>query len=132
MIIIEEDNAPDTYVKESTIEGYGLFASKDFNEGELIVDYTLFSDSWYEMKYIDLNQEQIRKKWYVMIDSEICITSDKFSKFSYMNHSRNANCDWKIQDRKIFANRNIKKGEELFIDYRLEPRPNREKFPDWI
>ena len=53
-IIIEEDNAPDTYVKESSIEGYGLFASKDFKRGELIIDYNLFPENWYQMKYVDL------------------------------------------------------------------------------
>jgi len=130
--IIEEDNAPDTYVKESSIEGYGLFASKDFNIGDLIIDYWMFPENWYEMKYVDLNEEQIRKNWYVMIDSENCITSDKFSKFSYINHSRKPNCTWDIENKKIFANQYIKKDEELFIDYRLEPIPNREKFPDWI
>lgn len=123
MIIIEEDNAPDTYVKESTIEGYGLFASKDFNEGELIVDYTLFPESWYQIKYENLNEEQIRKNWYVMLDSETCITSDKFSKFSYINHSRDANCFWDIENKKIFANKNIKKAKNflLIIDWNLDP-----------
>jgi SET domain-containing protein len=73
MIIIEEDNALDAYVKESSIEGYGLFASKDFKKGELIVDYNLFPENWYKMKYVDLSEEQIRKNWYVMIDNENCI-----------------------------------------------------------
>lgn len=132
MIIIEEDNAPDTYVKQSTIEGYGLFASKDFKKDELIIDYWLFPENWYQIKYEDLNEEQIRKNWYVMLNPETCITSDKFSKFSYINHSRDANCFWDIENKKIFANKNIKKDEELFIDYRLEPRPNTVKFPDWI
>jgi SET domain-containing protein len=132
MIIIEEDNALDAYVKESSIEGYGLFASKDFKKGELIVDYNLFPENWYEMKYVDLSEKQIRKNWYVMIDSESCITSDKFSKFSYINHSRNPNCFWDVDKGIIFADRDIQKDEELFIDYRLEPRPNRVKFPDWI
>jgi len=132
MIIIEEDNALDAYVKESSIEGYGLFASKDFKKGEIVVDYNLFPENCYEMKYVDLSEKQIRKNWYVMIDSESCITSDKFSKFSYINHSRNPNCFWDVDKGIIFADRDIQKDEELFIDYRLEPRPNRVEFPDWI
>jgi len=32
----------------------------------------------------------------------------------------------------IIANRDIKKDEELFIDYRLAPRPNRVCLPEWI
>ena len=132
MIIVEEGNAPETYVKESSIEGYGLFASKDFKKGELIVDYNLFPENWYKMKYVELSEEQNRKNWYVMIDNENCITNDKFSKFSYINHSRNSNCFWNINKRIITADRDIKKDEELFIDYRLEPRPNGVEFPDWI
>jgi Tat protein secretion system quality control protein TatD with DNase activity len=130
--LIEEDDAPYTYVKESSIEGFGLYASKDFVKGELIIDYKLFPENWYEMKYIDLSEKQIRKNWYVMIDGESCITSDKFSKFSYINHSRNPNCFWDVDKRIISANKDIKVNEELFIDYRLEPRPNRVEFPNWI
>jgi len=132
MIIIEQDDAPDTYVKESTTEGFGLYASKDFVKGDLIIDYKLFPENWYEMKYVDLSEKQIRKNWYVMIDNDNCITSDKFSKFSYINHSRNPNCFWDVDKGIIFADRDIQKDEELFIDYRLEPRPNGLEFPDWI
>ena len=131
-MLIEEDNAPDTYVKKSTIEGYGLFASKEFKSGDLIIDYKLFPENYYNMKYADLSEEQIRKNWYVTIDNEHCITSDKYSKFSYINHARIPNCFWDIDKRIIIANRDIQKNEELFIDYRLEPRPTRTNFPDWI
>lgn len=134
--LIEEDNAPDTYVKQSIIDGYGLFASKDFNEGELVIDYWVFPQNWHQIKYEDLNEDQIRlwisKNLYVVLDSETCMTSKKISKFSYINHSRDANCFWDIENKKIFTQKNIKKDEELFIDYRLEPRPNQVKFPEWI
>jgi len=131
-IIIEDDNAPDTKVKASFTEGWGLFASRDFKQGEVLIDYNLFPDSWYETKYSELNEEQIRKNWYVMVDGDKCITSDRWSKFSYINHSRNPNCLWKVAERLIVANRDIVDGAELFIDYRLEPRPNRAEYPSWI
>lgn len=129
---IEEDNAPDTYVKESSVEGHGLYASKNFKLNDLVIDYGLFSDSWYQTTYDKLSEEKKERSAYVMIDEINCITSDKISKFKYLNHSRNPNCLWDIKNRKIFAAKNIQKNEELFIDYRLEPRPNRVKFPDWI
>lgn len=131
-IIIDNDDAPFTYVKESRVAGYGLFASKDIKKGDLVIDYAMFPKDWYKTRYIDLTEEQIRRKWYVMLDCEDCITSDKYSKFSYINHSRNPNCDWEIKIRKIIANKDISKDEELFIDYRVEPRPNRVSFPEWI
>ena len=131
-IIIDNDDAPYTYVKPSLIEGYGLFAAKDIKKNDLVIDYRMFPKDWFKTRFVDLTEEQIRKNWYVMLDSEECITSDKFSKFSYINHSRSPNCDWVLNIHKIIANRDIKKDEELFIDYRLEPRPNRISFPEWI
>lgn len=131
-IIIDNDDAPFTYVKASSVEGFGLFTSKDIKKDELVIDYRLFPKDWCKVRYIDLNEEQIRKNWYVMLNDDDCITSDKYSKFSYINHSREPNCDWKLTMHKIIANRDIPKDEELFIDYRLEPRPNRVSFPEWI
>jgi SET domain-containing protein len=131
-IIIDNDDAPFSYVKESNVEGYGLFAAKDIKRGDLVIDYRMFPKDWKKIKYTELSPEQIRKNWYVMLNDEECITSDKYSKFSYINHSRNPNCDWILSIHKIVANQNINKDEELFIDYRLEPRPNRVSFPEWI
>ena len=131
-IIIDNDDAPFTYVKESSVEGYGLFAAKDIKKDDLVIDYRMFPKDWRKTRYVDLTEEQIRKKWYVMLNSEECITRDKWSKFSYINHSREPNCEWVMNIHKIIANRDIKKDEELFIDYRSEPRPNRVSFPEWI
>jgi len=131
-VLIEEENAPYTYVGKSATEGLGLFAARDILKDDLVIDYSLFPENWYKLRYDELSEEQIRKNWYVMVDNETCITSDKYSKFSYINHSRKPNCDWEIRISKIIANRDIKKGEELFIDYRKEPRPNRVVYPEWI
>lgn len=131
-IIIEIDNAPDTKVKASFTEGWGLFADKDFKKGEIIMDFNPFLEHWYKLKYKDLSEEQIRKNWYVMIDEEWCMTCDKWSKFSYINHSRKPNCLWLVSERIIKADKDITKGDELFVDYRLEPRPSRTEYPKWI
>jgi SET domain-containing protein len=130
--ILDEDNAPDTYVKESGVSGLGIFAVRNFKKDEVIFDYNNFEDSWFKIKFEDLTESQISKNWYVPLDSEWCLTNDKYSKFSYINHSRNANCKWLVRDRLILAARAIQKDEELFIDYRVEERPNRKKYPSWI
>ena len=129
---VEQDNAPFAYIKQSSIEGWGLFASKDFVEGEVVMDYNGFENSWYEMPFRDLTPEQIRKNWYIIIDNEYCVTNDNYSKFSYINHSRTPNCLWKVSEKLIVANKFINKDEELLIDYRLEQRPSRKDFPSWI
>jgi SET domain-containing protein len=130
--LIEEDNAPDTYVKKSNVSGLGLYAIKDFKKGDVIIDYNLFPESWYELDYIDLSEDKIKRSRFVMINNSRCITSDKISKFGYLNHSRNPNCKCLFEKRLVIADKDIQKDEELFIDYRLEPRPNRVEFPNWI
>jgi SET domain-containing protein len=130
--VIDNDDAPFTYVKESNVEGYGLFAAKNIKRGDLVIDYRMFPKDWKKLKYTELSPEQIKKNWYVMLNDEECLASDKRSKFSYINHNRTPNCDWFLNIHKIVANKDIKKDEELFIDYRLEPRPNRVPFPEWI
>jgi SET domain-containing protein len=131
-IIVENDDAPFTYIKESTVEGLGLFAIDDIPKGHLVIDYRMFPRDWRKMLYKDLSLEQVQNHWYVMLSDEECITSDKWHKFSYINHSRQPNCDWHLNMHKIIANRDIKKDEELFINYGLEPRPNGVSSPEWI
>lgn len=131
MIVIDEDNAPDTYVRASAVDGYGLFASRDFKAGELILAYTS-DNGWYEIEISKLTPEQIAKNWYIMLNDKICTTSDITTKFSYINHSRTPNCSWHIAQKKITALRDIRMDEELYIDYRNEIRPNRMEFPRWI
>lgn len=131
-MLVEENNAPDTYIKLSTIDGYGLFASKIFQIGDIVLDYRPYPDNWYKFKWNDLSETQVSKNWYIYIDEEYCLTNDKTSKFSYINHSRNPNCLWLINEKMIVAYKTIAKDEELFIDYRLEKRPSRTYYPDWI
>lgn len=131
-IIIDNDDAPYTHVEKSSVSGYGLFASKYINKGDLVIDYRMFPKDWCKILYTQLSEEQIIRNSYVMLNDEECITSDKWSKFSYINHSREPNCDWVLSMHKIIANKDIKAGEELFIDYRLEPMPNGVDYPDYI
>ena len=115
MIKVEEDNGPDTYVKKSGVDGFGLFASKDFNPGDVVVDYNLSSVNTY-----------------TLFDNDLSTDNHKRSKLSFINHSREPNCDWIVRDRVIVAAKPIFQDEELFIDYRMEPRPNRVSYPSWI
>ena len=115
MFKVEEDNGPATYVKKSGVDGFGLFAAKDFNPGDVVVDYNLSSVNTC-----------------TLFDSSSGETSCKLSKLSFINHSREPNCDWIIRDRVIVAAQPIFQDEELFIDYRMEPRPDRTGYPSWI
>jgi hypothetical protein len=129
---LQIDNAPLTYIGVSPIAGKGIFAEIPFLKGETILDYNPFKDTFYKSKWVDLTKFQTDHNWMIPIDDEYCLTSDPVSKIHYFNHNRNPNCEWLIPEMKIKAARYIPHGEELTIDYRVEIRPNRDKFPDWI
>lgn len=132
MIRLDIDNAPLTYIGTSPIAGHGVFAEIPFIKGDIILDYRPYMESFYKIKWNDLKQEQIDHNWLIPIDESYCLTSDQVSKIYYINHNKNPNCEWKIKEGLIIAARYITIGEEITIDYRVEERPNRIKFPDWI
>ena len=129
---IDIDNAPLTYVGDSLIEGKGLFALNGFIKGDIILDYTPFKETFIKTLWKDLTKYQTNHNWMIPIDDEYCLTSDPVSKIHYVNHSRTPNGDWQIDNMLILAAKDILKDEEIFIDYRLEYRPTRIKWPEWI
>jgi hypothetical protein len=119
------------YLAASKIQGKGLFVSIPIYKGTVLVDYRHIED-WYQLDVSQLTDYQINHNWIIMIDDNICETTDIIHDLNYMNHSRTPNTDWHIKEKYITAARDIEAGEELTIDYRLEERSNRIKFPDWI
>lgn len=126
------DNAPDCHVMSPSIQGRGLFAGKSFTKGEVIVDFTEYRKDFYKIRYNQLNDYQLKYNWSVQVDQDHCLTFDRFSKFSYINHSRTPNCEWMVYEYLIIAARNIRTGEEITIDYRTQDRPVGQNFPDWV
>lgn len=118
-------------VKSSNISGVGLFTDCDICKGDVVVDYRTIT-GWSNVDVRQLSDHQINHNWIIMKDGDMCETTDVVADLNYMNHSRAPNCNWHIEEKYITAARDIKAGEELTIDYRLEKRSNRIKFPDWI
>ena len=129
---VDIDNALLAYIADSQIEGKGLFALNGFNKGDIILDYTPFKDTFVKILWSDLTRYQISHNWMIPVDDKYCLTSDPISKIHYVNHSREPNGDWQISNMLIVAAKDIQRDEEIFIDYRLEYRPTREVWPEWI
>jgi hypothetical protein len=96
-VVSESEVKKKYYIDSSKIEGKGVFAKKDLEEGETIgLLHTI------NKPYIDYN----------------------FTELGEMhNHSETPNCHNVLKDNKRFltASRKIKKGEELTTNYRLQP-----------
>ena len=105
------------YVKESEIHGNGLFTSKDISEGETIMVITGELISAEEC----IRRENTENNVYIFWMNDDCyIDTSAADKIKYINHHCNFNCDIIDRDESsllLVAYRNIKKDEELTIDY---------------
>ncbi len=96
------------YLKKSKIEGKGLFAKKEIKKGEVVGEFKgrIYSTKEVERKKLHIYLFQIDwEKWMYVKTTE-----------KYINHSCSPNTYIK-QKTKIAAFKNIKKGDELTIDY---------------
>ena len=116
-------------IRQSKIDNRGAFATEDIPKGTKIVEYI--------GEKID-NEEAERRE---AINDEkgvtyiFCLDDNSFidgavggNDSRFINHSCEPNCDYLIEDGRIFyyANRDIKKGEELTIDYDYDADSKRE------
>ncbi len=101
-------------VKTVKNKGKGVFALKDFKEGQLILNIT---GKVIQTKNPSKYPEEFQEHWaplgkrgdtYRFITPKI--------PWMYMNHSCDSNAGV-INDRKLFAKQDIKKGEEITVDY---------------
>ena len=96
-------------VKNSNIDGNGVFANRDFLKGEVVIKW----DVSHKLTKDEVDKLPKKEKIYIaFLDGEYILMQ---SPARYVNHSCNANtysnnfCD--------IAKRDIKKGEEITGDY---------------
>jgi SET domain-containing protein len=123
----EINDAPETYVKESKIDGYGLFASRRLDKGDVIVQFGS-PNFWRDEDYYNLTEEEKNKRWYVALSTTRCLITDKRTNFSFINHSTEPNAFIDLENRWVVSSREIKKNEEITIDYTAQPAPEGETF----
>lgn len=120
------DNAPKCEVYKSGIDNYGLFAKELILQSEQIIDFS-FPNFYQEIRYDEQSDDFLMDGKFIGISEQICLTSDYSTKFATVNHSRNPSAVVDLEKRKVFALRDIQPNEEITIDYRLEPMPERVK-----
>ncbi len=92
--------------------GQGSFAVRDISEGELIVDWSDGRGQVYECeKASDL--PEVSKDHAIQFEEHKWIDHPDGRN---INHSCTPNCGWRGRFQ-LVAMRNIKEGEELFVDY---------------
>ena len=107
----------DIIVKESNINGKGIFAARDFKRGEIAFDWAPYADV--------LTKEEVELVPEEKMKFVSCINGTYYffrEPARYMNHSCDANT--KIEGTTDIAVRDIKEGEEITCDYVDENVPD--------
>jgi len=118
-------------VSRSGIHGKGVFARCDIRKGACIIEYTGERLPWKVAQ--DLPPHDPDDPYHTFLfslENGLVINAGVGGNESrWINHSCAPNCE--IRERRgriyIHALRNLKKGEELFYDYNLEPADRRTK-----
>jgi SET domain-containing protein len=108
-------------IKKSKIDGLGVFASVHILAGTKIADYYGKEMKWqtFKKKYGDyktnsLHTYPMRRIWKILVAKEEPYKSKNLT--NYINEiPGKANCELRL--RALYAKKDIKKGEELLLDY---------------
>ena len=108
-------------IKKSQIEGLGVFAKEDIPKGTKIEDYygkemkwKTFKKKYGEYKSNSLHTYPMRRIWKILVAKEQPYKSKNIT--NYINEVRGkSNCELKL--RALYAKKDIKKGQELLLDY---------------
>jgi SET domain-containing protein len=108
-------------IKKSQIEGLGVFAKEDIPKGKKIADYygkemkwKTFKKKYGEYKSNSLHTYPMRRIWKILVAKEQPYKSKNIT--NYINEVRGkSNCELKL--RALYAKKDIKKGQELLLDY---------------
>ncbi len=108
----------DIIVKASKIHGMGVFANRNFKKGEIVINYHLQRLTKEEFDHLPKSERHFTAKEngviYLFLPPE-----------RYVNHSCDPNADPNLKEKFDFAIKDIKKGEEITVDYRKDGVPNR-------
>jgi SET domain-containing protein len=108
-------------IKKSKVEGLGVFAKRDILKGTKITNYYGKEMKWktFKRKYGDYKTNSLytypmRRIWKILVAKEEPYRSKNIT--NYINEVKGkSNCELRL--RALYAKRDIKKGEELLLEY---------------
>ena len=122
------NNIPQTEIAQSKLHGFGLFATEKINNDQVLcmLDGQVVSKEAYENieKTIDVTSLGYENYFYMecnYIDGNNILARLMRTKYSYINHGREANVEVQYEPMRIVCIKDILPGDELVIDYRKEP-----------
>jgi uncharacterized protein len=123
MADVNESVAPPIQVRDSSVHGRGVFATRRIEKGERIMEYLGERVSHEEADRRYENKEENDSHTFLFIvDSKTVIDAGvEGNDARYFNHSCNPNCESVVEKRRVFieAIRTIEPGEEMTYDYQI-------------
>lgn len=121
------DNVSPTYIDESSIHGFGLFAAELIQRGSVLgtLDGQIMSWDHYHAVRAALAlppeaRDYLFLEWNALAPDTLLVRAFR-TKYSYINHARQPNVELRSRPLEVVALRDIAEGEELLLDYRKEP-----------
>lgn len=118
-------------VGKSGVHGKGVFAVRDIRKGARIIEYTGERIPWKEAQDLPPHDPDnpYHTFFFSLDDGNVINAAVGGNEARWINHSCEPNCETDERRGRIFVHalRSLKKGEELFYDYCLEPAERRTK-----
>lgn len=121
------DTIKNTFIKESHLHGFGLFATGAINNEQILYlfDGQIVSTRDYEKIELLMGEQMGAYKNYIFMECNYLDVNTRLvrnfrTKYSYINHSRSPNVEIKHHPMRLVSLKNIVVGEELTVDYRKE------------
>ncbi len=122
-------NIEHTQIKPSEIHGFGLFATQDLPMHKTLCKLTgqIMTKPEYKKLVESLTPVLGDLSFYFLMECnhignpDLLMVRSFRTYWSYINHSIEPNCFFEVRTQQLYPLRNIKRGEELTFDYRVEP-----------
>ena len=123
MAEVNEAQAPPILVRDSSVHGRGVFATRRIEKGERIIEYLgeRVSHEEPDRRY-ELKEENDSHTFLFIVDSKTVIDAGvNGNDARFFNHSCDPNCESVVEKRRVYieAIRAIEPGEEMTYDYQI-------------
>jgi SET domain-containing protein len=123
MAEVTEAGVPPIQVRDSSVHGRGVFATRRIEKGERIIEYLgeRVSHGEADRRY-ESKEENDSHTFLFIVDSKTVIDAGVDGNDArFFNHSCNPNCESVVEKRRVYieAIRAIEPGEEMTYDYQI-------------
>jgi len=115
---ISEYDTPILEIRPSKIDGYGVFSKKPIDK-----DVSIFKLHGKMVSSNEIKGDFPTGEWNAISDTHFLVR-EKRTIYSYINHSREPNCEIDFASMEVKMIKHVRADQELTLDYRKEALPS--------